>query len=153
MHFGARLLDFGEREACAARQLLRLARRRDAEARLLEQRHAEQPFELARRAMDARLRHVLAPRAATLKLPMFDDGAERVELRGAHQPVDIDARRRAPRVASATRSRSWLMRAFDARAGRSRRRAVSDDAGAAAQQQRRAEEALEPGDRLRDGGL
>ena len=85
MHLGARLFDFGEGEAGAARQFFGRARGRDAETRLLEQWHAEYPLELTRGAMDARLRHLARPRGdAEIAVP--DHSVERFELRRTDQP-------------------------------------------------------------------
>src|SRR5918995_537995 len=89
MYFGPSLRDFCERESCTSRQLLRLTRRRDTEARLLEQWHADQAFELARCPMHARLRHVLRPRGEA-EVAMLDYCAECVQMCGAHQPGRIE---------------------------------------------------------------
>ena len=152
VNLGARLRDLREGEPRAPRQLLRLARRRDAEARLLEQRHADQALELARGAVHARLRHVLRARGEA-EVAVLDHGAERVQVRGAHEPSRVEIEiAREPRVNSATASRRWLME-------RSMRRAHSSPAGVSATpallrvSKRGAEVALHAGNGLRYGGL
>ena len=108
MNFGARLFDFGEGEAGAARQFFGRARGRDAETRLLEQRHAEQPLELTRRAMDARLRHLARPRGDA-EIAVLDHGVERFELRRTHQPFRIgDAFGGGAARGFASASRNWV---------------------------------------------
>src|SRR5688572_19761085 len=150
MHLGASLRDLCERQACTSRQLLCLACRRDAEARLLEQLHSDQTFELARCPMHARLRHVLGPRGEA-EVAVLDDRAERVQMCRAHQPgrVEIEVagasqlRNRVPQMAygALDAARAQL-------AGRRQR-----NTGVAAREQRSAEVALHPGNGLRYGGL
>ena len=152
MYLRPRLRDLGEREPCAPRKLLRLARRRDAEVRLLEQRHADQPLQLARRAMHARLRHVLCSCRET-ETAIVDDGAQRMQVHRAHQAgrVEVEiARGAAGQFGNCIAQMAYgALDAADAQlAGRGQRHAAI-----AAREQRGAEVALHAGNRLRYGWL
>jgi hypothetical protein len=151
MHFGARLLDLREGEPNPTSQLVRVASRRDAETRLLEQCHAEQPLELARRAMDAGLGN-LPCACGDAEIAVLDHDGEGVELTRTHQAREGGALgpRAAPHFAECVAK--LIHSPADSRrgdlAGRGQRHPCAPP-----QQQRRSEVAFEARDRLRHRGL
>ena len=149
MHFGARLRDL--REARAVRVAPGFSASRVGVMPKLVFSNSGTPssaLELARRAMNARLRHVLRARGEA-EVAVLDDGAERLQLRGAHESSRIEssdgcAARQSPQRRRADGLWSARCGARTDLAGRGQR-----DAGVAAGEQRRAEVALHAGDRLR----